>query len=197
MKETHFLPFFCACRHPTNCQGRVAKICGVSGSVDGTWYLVVVYRGNGGIRRGIYQLQGDDNGHVGRPREVSPARPCPELLCELRGLCRRSYPGPRTLAEVKNQFHGVAGCQSGFPKKPFSPLMSNRCSVSSMNMLKTIYQRCVVRMRVNAMDVRMSLGDAIDPCHLANGFEAVIGYECQERSPESARYSDPPRDKWP
>ena len=62
----------------------------------GTWYLVVMYRGNGGIRRGIYQLQGDDNGHVGRPREVSPARPCPELLCELRGLCRRSYFGPRT-----------------------------------------------------------------------------------------------------
>ena len=34
MKETHFLPFFCACRHPTNCQGRKAKICGVSGSGD-------------------------------------------------------------------------------------------------------------------------------------------------------------------
>ena len=34
MKETHFLPFFCACRHPTNCQGREAKICGVSGSGD-------------------------------------------------------------------------------------------------------------------------------------------------------------------
>ena len=32
------------------------------------WYLVVAYRGNGGIHRGIYQLQGDDNGHVGRPR---------------------------------------------------------------------------------------------------------------------------------
>ena len=76
----------------------------------------------------------------------------------------------------------VAGSQSGFPKKPFSPLMSNRFSVSSMNMLKTIYQRCVMRMKVNAMDVRMRLGDAIDPCHLANGFEAVIGYECQERS---------------
>ena len=34
MKETHFLPFFCDCRHPTNCQGRGAKICGVSGSGD-------------------------------------------------------------------------------------------------------------------------------------------------------------------
>ena len=86
------------------------------------------------------------------------------------------------VAEVKNQFHGVAGSQSGFPKKPFSPLMSNRCSVSSMNMLKTIYQRCVMRMRVYAIYFSMRLGDAIDPCHLANGFEAVIGYECQERS---------------
>ena len=27
----------------------------------GTWYLVVAYRGNGVIHRGIYQLQGDDN----------------------------------------------------------------------------------------------------------------------------------------
>ena len=35
---------------------------------------------------------------------------------------------------------------------------------------------------MNTMDVRVRLGDAIDPCHLANGFEAVIGYECQERS---------------
>ena len=39
-----------------------------------------------------------------------------------------------------------------------------------------------MRMKVNTMDVSMRLGDAIDPCHLANGFEAVIGYECQERS---------------
>ena len=39
-----------------------------------------------------------------------------------------------------------------------------------------------MRMKVNAMDVSMRLGDAIDPCHLANGVEAVIGYECQERS---------------
>jgi len=76
----------------TSCNPRILQGRGMFG----TWYLVVMYRGNGGIRRGIYQLQGDDNGHVGRPREVSPARPCPELLCELRGLCRRSYPGPRT-----------------------------------------------------------------------------------------------------
>ena len=58
--------------------------------------LAAYERGNVVIHRGIYQLQGDDNGHVGRHCEVSPAPPCPELFCELRGLCRRSYFGPRT-----------------------------------------------------------------------------------------------------
>ena len=53
-------------------------------------------RGNVVIHRGIDQSQGDDNGHVGRPCEVSLAPPCPELFCELRGLSRHSYFGPRT-----------------------------------------------------------------------------------------------------
>ena len=39
-----------------------------------------------------------------------------------------------------------------------------------------------MRMRMSTFDVGMRLGDAIDPFQLANGFEAVIGYECQERS---------------
>ena len=39
-----------------------------------------------------------------------------------------------------------------------------------------------MRMRDSILDVGLRLGDAIDPFHLANGFEAVIGYECQERS---------------
>ena len=39
-----------------------------------------------------------------------------------------------------------------------------------------------MRMRVSPIDVRVRMGDAIDPFQLANGFEAVIGYECQERS---------------
>ena len=60
--------------------------------------------------------------------------------------------------------------------------MSNRCSVSSIKVLETVHQRCVMRMRVRTMDVRVSMGDTIDPFQLANGFEAVIGYECQERS---------------
>ena len=39
-----------------------------------------------------------------------------------------------------------------------------------------------MRMRVSPIDVRVRMGDAIGPFQLANGFEAVIGYECQERS---------------
>ena len=39
-----------------------------------------------------------------------------------------------------------------------------------------------MRMRMSTIDVGVRWGDAIDPFQLANGFEAVIGYECQERS---------------
>ena len=43
-----------------------------------------------------------------------------------------------------------------------------------------------MRMRMSTLDVGMRLGDAIDPFQLVNGFEAVteavIGYECQERT---------------
>jgi hypothetical protein len=35
---------------------------------------------------------------------------------------------------------------------------------------------------MRTIDVGLRLGDAIDPFHLANVFEAVIGYECHERS---------------
>jgi len=59
-------------------------------------YSVICLRCNGVIRRTQKVIQGDDNGHVGRPCQVSPAPPCPELFCELRGLCRHSYFGPRT-----------------------------------------------------------------------------------------------------
>ena len=129
----------------------------------------------------VNQFQVNDNGHVGRPCEVSLAPPYPELFASYGASAVTRTRDRGHVAEVKNQFHGVAGSQSGFPKKPFSPLMSSRCSVSSIKMLKTVHQRCVMRMRMSTMDVRMRLGDAIDPCHLANGFEAVISYECQER----------------
>ena len=58
LKETHFLPFFCACCHPTNCQGREAKICGVSGS-------------------------GDESFATKRGTKCTQKRPCPEM----RGFC--------------------------------------------------------------------------------------------------------------
>jgi hypothetical protein len=60
------------------------------------WTLEELFRGNGVTLRTQKVIQGGDNGHVGRPCQVSPAPPCPELFCELRGLCRRSYFGPRT-----------------------------------------------------------------------------------------------------
>ena len=66
--------------------------------------------------------------------------------------------------------------------------MSNRCLVSSIKMLKTVHQRCVMRMRVSPINVRVRMGDAIGPFQLANGFEAVIGYECQERSNPLSSY---------
>ena len=47
-----------------------------------------------------------------------------------------------------------------------------------------------MRMRMSTIDVGMRLGDAIDPFHLANGFEAVIGYECQERSNPPFSHTD-------
>ena len=39
-----------------------------------------------------------------------------------------------------------------------------------------------MRMRVRTMDVRVNMGDTIDPFQLANGFETVIGDGYQERS---------------
>ena len=57
---------------------------------------VICFRCNSVIHRTLKVIQVYDNGHVGRPYEVSLAPPCPELFCELRGLCRHSYFGPRT-----------------------------------------------------------------------------------------------------
>ena len=75
-------------------------------------YSVMFIRGNGVTRRTQKVIQGGDNGHVGRPCEVSLAPPCPELFCELRGLCRHSYFGPRTCGRSeKTKVIEVAGFQ--------------------------------------------------------------------------------------
>ena len=86
------------------------------------------------------------------------------------------------MAEASNQGHRSDGVSILVSKETFIPLNVHRCAVSSIKMLKTVHQRCVMRMRMSMIDVGMRLGDDIDPFHLANGFEAVIGYECQERS---------------
>jgi hypothetical protein len=46
------------------------------------WTLEELFRGNGVTLRTQKVIQGGDNGHVGRPCEVSLAPPCPELFCE-------------------------------------------------------------------------------------------------------------------
>jgi hypothetical protein len=86
------------------------------------------------------------------------------------------------VAEAKDQGHRSGGVSIQFSKEALLPLNVHLCSVSSTKMLKTVHSWCVMRMRMSTIDVGMRLGDAIDPFHLANGFEAVIGYECQERS---------------
>ena len=86
------------------------------------------------------------------------------------------------VAEVKKPISSGGGVSIRVSKETFLPLNVHRCSVSRIKMLKTVHQRCVMRMRMSMIDVGMRLGDAIDPFQLANGFEAVIGYECQERS---------------
>jgi len=86
------------------------------------------------------------------------------------------------VVEARNQGHRSGGVSIRVSKETFLPLNVHLCSVSSIKMMKTVHQRCVMRMRMSIMDVGVRLGDAIDPFQLANGFEAVIGYECQERS---------------
>jgi hypothetical protein len=78
------------------------------------------------------------------------------------------------VAEASNQGHRSGGVSIRVSEETFLPLNVHRFSVSSIKMLKTVHQRCVMRMRMNTIDVRMRLGDAIDPFQLANGFEAVI-----------------------
>ena len=69
------------------------------------------------------------------------------------------------VAEARNQGHRSGGVSIRVSKETLLPLNVHRCLVSSIKMLKTVHQRCVMRMRMSTMDVRMRLGDAIDPFH--------------------------------
>ena len=88
----------------------------------GLWTLEELFRGNGVTLRTQKVIQGGDNGHVGRPCQVSPAPPCPELFCELRGLCRHSYFGPRTCGRsVKPRSSKWRGPNPGFQRNLSPP----------------------------------------------------------------------------
>ena len=66
-------------------------------------------RGNGVIHRGIDQLQGDDNGHVGRPCEVSLAPPYPELFASYGASAVTRTSGRGHVAEEKTNVIEVSG----------------------------------------------------------------------------------------
>ena len=86
------------------------------------------------------QFQADDNGHVGRPCEVSLAPPYPKTLCELRGLCRHTYFGTRTCGGSENQCHrSERVLNQGFQRNPSHPSCPLLCSVSSTKMLNTVH----------------------------------------------------------
>ena len=56
------------------------------------------------------------------------------------------------VAEVKNQFSRGGGVSIRVSKETFLPLNVHRYSVFSIEMLKTVHQRCVMRMRMNKYD---------------------------------------------
>ena len=86
--------------------------------------LCLCLRCNSVIHRGQKPIQGDDNGHVGRPCQVSPTPPY-RNPCELRGLCSRSYFGPRTCGgSITNVIEVDRVLNPGFP---FSPLNVHFC----------------------------------------------------------------------
>ena len=109
--DAHACPLRCRCAVPRG-----------SGHVSGLVLSAAFLRGNGVTRRTQKVIQGGDNGHVGRPCEVSPAPPCQELFCELRGLCRHSYSGPRTCdRSEKPRSSKWRGPNPGFQRNPSPP----------------------------------------------------------------------------
>jgi len=79
-------------------------------------------RSNGVIHRTQKVIQGDDNGHVGRPCEVSLAPPYPELFASYGASAVTRTSDRGHVAEAKTNVIEVTGLSiKGFP---FSPLMS-------------------------------------------------------------------------
>ena len=88
------------------------------------------------------------------------------------------------VAEVKKPISSGFGVSIRVSKETFLPLNVQPVFSSHHKdelLYARTYQRCVMRMIVRTMDVRVNMGDTIDPFQLANGFETVIGYGYQER----------------
>ncbi len=113
----------CACEgaDENSWQSRPRHACALGAGLL-LWTLEELFRGNCVICRTQRVIQGGDNGHVGRHCEVSPAPPCPELCCELRGLCRHSYFGPRTCGRSEKPIHRSGGVSIRVSKETFLPL---------------------------------------------------------------------------
>ncbi len=65
--------------------------------------------GNGVIHRTQKVIQGDDNGHVGRPGEVSLAPPYPELFASYGASAVTRTSGRGHVAEAKTNVIEVSG----------------------------------------------------------------------------------------
>ncbi len=81
-----------------------------------------MYRGNGGIRRGIYQLQGDDNGHVGRPREVSLPAYRGDAVNDLEFTQEARRPNPARLVKVYQTSASTLNLVRAFTQGGFADL---------------------------------------------------------------------------
>ena len=86
----------------------------------------MLIRGNGVTLRTQKVIQGGDNGHVGRPCEVSLAPLCPELFSYgASAVTRTSDRGH--VAQAKNQGHRSGGVPIRVSKETLLPLNVHLC----------------------------------------------------------------------
>ena len=95
-------------------------------------------RSNGVIHRTQKVIQGDDNGHVGRPCEVSLAPPYPELFASYGASAVTRTSGRGHVAEAKTNVIEVSWVSIRVSKETLLPLNVHLCSVSSTKMLNTV-----------------------------------------------------------
>jgi hypothetical protein len=103
--------------------------------------LVLYLRGNCVIHRGIDQLQGDDNGHVGRPCEVSLAPPYPEPFASYGSSTVTRTSGRGHVVEVKTNVIEVGGLSIRVSKETLLTLNVHFCVQlpTQRTMLNTVH----------------------------------------------------------